>query len=465
MGKCTKGENCLFAHEKTDLRPLPDLTCTKLCKALIQTGVCTVPDCKYAHNKEELRSTSTFHKTKMCRFALMGHCALGDKCNFAHSPSEIRELDDDELEDEDLEEWRQAEAMMMMNLQQQQQQQQNAQSNNMMNGQSQGLVGIGNNNGTRGRPGAAHWLGGLMPNAYNVAANSQVAVPYRTLGDPGAQGLLAGQGNVFMLGMPAVATTLPEVDFNTDVPTDSLQANADLARRRGGNKAKESGQKAFGGEGWPGARQQQRPFGADALKEVPIQEAQKKQTNGRGISAIHPGAGVKEQPVVSSPLVDVSALSTPAADPIITMGDGDAAAGGRHTENSFRAAPGPAPVLSHSRVPSGSPGFPQDSCPDLAGGVGPVVDNRDGDAASRLSSTAPSDSSVRKYSAGSPSSTGQEASFMDDGGPAYVKTVVNVNGLVVKNTFLDFTPQLKPMRLVRTAEGALCSMGEDDEEG
>eukprot|EP00440_Ansanella_granifera_P071520 gb/GFBE01077618.1/.p1 GENE.gb/GFBE01077618.1/~~gb/GFBE01077618.1/.p1 ORF type:complete len:622 (+),score=131.18 gb/GFBE01077618.1/:1-1866(+) len=94
IGMCMKGEQCPFAHEKTELRTLPDLTCTKLCKTLIQTGACNDASCTYAHSKEELRATSTFHKTKLCRFSQIGHCALGSKCNFAHSSQEIRPLDD-----------------------------------------------------------------------------------------------------------------------------------------------------------------------------------------------------------------------------------------------------------------------------------------------------------------------------------------------------------------------------------
>lgn len=91
IGKCTKGEQCPFAHENLDLRKLPDLRCTKLCKMLIQTGQCTSKGCTYAHTKEELRSTGAYHKTKLCRFMQTGHCTLGSKCNFAHSSVELRE--------------------------------------------------------------------------------------------------------------------------------------------------------------------------------------------------------------------------------------------------------------------------------------------------------------------------------------------------------------------------------------
>jgi len=91
VGKCTKGMQCPFAHEGMELRKLPDLRCTKICKALIHTGQCTRKPCMYAHSKQELRSTGAFHKTKFCRFMQTGHCTLGAKCNFAHSAVELRE--------------------------------------------------------------------------------------------------------------------------------------------------------------------------------------------------------------------------------------------------------------------------------------------------------------------------------------------------------------------------------------
>jgi hypothetical protein len=56
MGLCTQGDSCRFAHEREQLQSLPDLSCTKLCKTLIATGVCNNPDCCYAHNREELRA-------------------------------------------------------------------------------------------------------------------------------------------------------------------------------------------------------------------------------------------------------------------------------------------------------------------------------------------------------------------------------------------------------------------------
>lgn len=55
LGICSKGASCPFAHENTEINPLPDLYKTKICKTLINTGKCGDADCAYAHNREELR--------------------------------------------------------------------------------------------------------------------------------------------------------------------------------------------------------------------------------------------------------------------------------------------------------------------------------------------------------------------------------------------------------------------------
>lgn len=59
LGMCAKGTECPFAHGGVELRALPDLRCTKLCKDLLATGQCTTPDCMYAHSRLELRSVSS----------------------------------------------------------------------------------------------------------------------------------------------------------------------------------------------------------------------------------------------------------------------------------------------------------------------------------------------------------------------------------------------------------------------
>lgn len=96
LGQCSRGSACRYAHDSVEIKPLPDLVCTKLCPLLVSLGSCNQPGCRYAHHREELRGTSIYHKTKICRFAQTGHCTLGSKCNFAHSDREIRQAQESE---------------------------------------------------------------------------------------------------------------------------------------------------------------------------------------------------------------------------------------------------------------------------------------------------------------------------------------------------------------------------------
>ena len=63
-GACTKGWTCEFAHGREEMTRAPDLSCTKICPTLLETGVCTAADCKYAHKKEELRTASLERVTR-----------------------------------------------------------------------------------------------------------------------------------------------------------------------------------------------------------------------------------------------------------------------------------------------------------------------------------------------------------------------------------------------------------------
>mmetsp|Transcript_58553 Transcript_58553/g.116102 ORF Transcript_58553/g.116102 Transcript_58553/m.116102 type:complete len:394 (-) Transcript_58553:57-1238(-) len=56
LGMCAKGPQCPFAHGSTELRPLPDLRCTKMCRELLQSGRCNSSNCAYAHSREEVRA-------------------------------------------------------------------------------------------------------------------------------------------------------------------------------------------------------------------------------------------------------------------------------------------------------------------------------------------------------------------------------------------------------------------------
>lgn len=56
LGMCTKGMHCPYAHGAPELKPLPDLRCTQLCRELLQYGECRNKHCTYAHSREELRT-------------------------------------------------------------------------------------------------------------------------------------------------------------------------------------------------------------------------------------------------------------------------------------------------------------------------------------------------------------------------------------------------------------------------
>jgi hypothetical protein len=100
LGHCSKGVDCNFAHSKEELKALPDLKCTKVCKTLIQKGFCDVPGCTFAHSKDELRQITDGvrkFKSKICRFYTSDKgCSLGENCNFAHSSAELEAVIDQE---------------------------------------------------------------------------------------------------------------------------------------------------------------------------------------------------------------------------------------------------------------------------------------------------------------------------------------------------------------------------------
>jgi len=56
-GRCSRGVQCMFAHDAAELQPLPDLSFTKICPRLLQHKVCEVRGCKYAHDASQLKST------------------------------------------------------------------------------------------------------------------------------------------------------------------------------------------------------------------------------------------------------------------------------------------------------------------------------------------------------------------------------------------------------------------------
>eukprot|EP00448_Togula_jolla_P006679 CAMPEP_0170606994 /NCGR_PEP_ID=MMETSP0224-20130122/20815_1 /TAXON_ID=285029 /ORGANISM="Togula jolla, Strain CCCM 725" /LENGTH=240 /DNA_ID=CAMNT_0010932125 /DNA_START=23 /DNA_END=745 /DNA_ORIENTATION=+ len=57
-GQCGWGQACAFAHEPEELRPLPNLRLTKMCRAFRLSGFCEKADsCSFAHSGEEMRTS------------------------------------------------------------------------------------------------------------------------------------------------------------------------------------------------------------------------------------------------------------------------------------------------------------------------------------------------------------------------------------------------------------------------
>ncbi|KAF4667148.1 hypothetical protein FOZ61_008609 [Perkinsus olseni] len=59
-GSCSKGATCSHAHTKEELREKPDLSKTRMCRALLQKGACSNHRrCPYAHDSCKISSRST----------------------------------------------------------------------------------------------------------------------------------------------------------------------------------------------------------------------------------------------------------------------------------------------------------------------------------------------------------------------------------------------------------------------
>jgi hypothetical protein len=68
VGRCTKGEQCPYAHDAAEIRPAPDLTKTKLCKAWTHHKCRSSSDlCPFAHGAHELRKTDAVQQLTDCK--------------------------------------------------------------------------------------------------------------------------------------------------------------------------------------------------------------------------------------------------------------------------------------------------------------------------------------------------------------------------------------------------------------
>jgi len=75
LGMCTKGPSCPFAHDTMELRSLPDLRGSKLCKQYVSTGSCMIPSCTYAHSKAELKQSLDRLASSDCSAAAAANAA------------------------------------------------------------------------------------------------------------------------------------------------------------------------------------------------------------------------------------------------------------------------------------------------------------------------------------------------------------------------------------------------------
>merc|ERR1712107_748453 len=88
-GQCTRGSDCTYAHDESELQEKPDLTKTSMCVKFTKSGKCDDKNCLFAHYESELRKTSGFVKTKMCDNP--SDCKNGADCRYAHSKEELEE--------------------------------------------------------------------------------------------------------------------------------------------------------------------------------------------------------------------------------------------------------------------------------------------------------------------------------------------------------------------------------------
>lgn len=65
QGHCSRGSACVYAHGEHELKPMPDLTRTKICPHLSKEGRCNnSSSCPYAHSEEELRPVAASSDNK-----------------------------------------------------------------------------------------------------------------------------------------------------------------------------------------------------------------------------------------------------------------------------------------------------------------------------------------------------------------------------------------------------------------
>ena len=95
-GRCSHGSACSFAHSAYELSDPKTVICPKI----EQFGFCddsvfnsnthpSVPLCPFAHDPAELRQLPKVIKTALCRYYPQGRCKAGTACRHAHAIEDI----------------------------------------------------------------------------------------------------------------------------------------------------------------------------------------------------------------------------------------------------------------------------------------------------------------------------------------------------------------------------------------
>lgn len=91
--KCKRfiSNQCPYAHDESELKPIPNLYKTTMCRNFMN-NVCfkSKKECNFAHHVEELRFTDEFYKTTLCKFFTSGYCKADSNCRHAHGYDELK---------------------------------------------------------------------------------------------------------------------------------------------------------------------------------------------------------------------------------------------------------------------------------------------------------------------------------------------------------------------------------------
>ena len=87
-GRCSHGDQCTFAHSAYELADPKTFMCPKA----EQFGFCDDEVCLFAHNAGEMKHLPKVAKTALCRYYPIGKCRAGNACRHAHGLEEIDQI-------------------------------------------------------------------------------------------------------------------------------------------------------------------------------------------------------------------------------------------------------------------------------------------------------------------------------------------------------------------------------------